>query len=178
MRLLVANSQPVDFLLPSGAMLAALLPGRLRIQTSVTASWQGLTSIFKGLLKLRPSRDPTCPLAPGWAIEFVVPKRGQLVPLWYLAQNMPHGKGARFLRSLIVPKRFRRPASIDPARNYFSSKITSFRFGTPDAAFPHSNCIQQRKGTPCHDRRSPRPYSLLSRYVRRTRETRNATCAA
>jgi hypothetical protein len=178
MRLPVANSQPVDFILPAGGMLAAFLPGRWRILNSVTPTWQGLASILEGLLKLRPSRDPTCSRAVGWAIESVVPKRGRSVPLWYLTQNMLHGEDAGFLSSPIIPKRFRCSVPMNSSSNYLAVKSLISVLELQMQHSRHSNCIEQRKGTPYHDRRSLRPYSLVSRYVRRTREPRNATGAA
>lgn len=178
MLLPVANSQPVDFILPSGGMLAAFLPGGLHIRNSVTPTWQGLASIFEGLLKLRPSRDPAGAAAVGWEIDSVGPKRGPSVPFWYLAQNMPPGQDAGFWNSPIFPKRFHHRAAINPTGTYLAVKSLVSVLELQMQRSRHSYCIRQRKGTPDHDRRSLRPYSLVSRYVRRTREPRNATGAA
>jgi hypothetical protein len=178
MRLPVANSQLVDSILPLGGVLAAFLPGRCRILNSVTPTRQGLASIFEGSLKLRSSRESSSSRAIAWAIECVVPKRGASVPLWHLKQNMLHGEDAGFLSSPIIPKRCRCSASISPASNYLAVKSLVSVLELQVQHSQHSNCIQQRKGTPYHDRRSPRPYSVVSRYVRRTREPRNAAGVA
>jgi hypothetical protein len=178
MPLPVANSQPVDFILPAGGMLAAVLPGRLHILNSVKPGWQGSAATFEDAMKLRPSCDPACSRAVGWAIKSAVPKRRLSVPFWYLIQNMLHGEDPGFLSSLIIPKRFRRPALIDPAGSYLAVKSPVSVLELQMQRSRHSYCIEQRKGTPYHDRRSLRPYSLVSRDVRRTREPRNATGAA
>jgi hypothetical protein len=176
MRLPVANSQPVDFILPAGGALAAFLHGPWRLLNTVTPTWQGSASIFEGLRELCPSRDLGCRRAVGRAIECVVPKRGQSVPLWYLTQNMLHGEHAGFLSFPIIPKRFRCSASLDPTSMYLAGKSPVSVLELQMQQSRHSICVRQRKGT--HDRRCLRPYSLVSRYVRRTREPRNATGAA
>jgi hypothetical protein len=178
MPLPVANSQPVVLILPLGGVLAAFLPGRLHILNSVTAMWQGLSFVFEGLRRLRPSRDPTCSLAVRWSHGPEVPKRGQLVPLWYLSQNVPDGKDAGSWSFPIIPKRFHRPVSITLQVITLAVKSLVSVLELQMQRFRHSNCIQQRKGTPYHDRRRLRPHSLLARNVRRTREPRNATCPA
>ena len=133
MRLPVANSQSVDLIVPSKGMTGATPPDRLYAPRSVTLAWEELVCI---LLRLRLLPGPTCGRGLTRVIESLVPKTGRLVPLWYLTQNMPHGVDAGSCRSPAIPKRFCRPASINPASKYFTSKTVSFRFGTPDATFP------------------------------------------
>jgi hypothetical protein len=135
MRLPVANSQSVDFTVPSKGMAGAVPPGRWRTRHSVVLTQQELMCIFKGLLRLRPLQGPTYVRALTRVIEPLVPKTGRLVPLWYPTQNMPHREGVGFFGPSTIPKRFRRPACVDPASKYFTGKTTSFRFGTPDATF-------------------------------------------
>ena len=148
MRLPVANSQSVDFIVPSKGMAGAVPPDRLHAPRSVTLAWQELVCIFKGLLRLGPPQDSNYAPAIGWSVESLVPKTGRLVPLWYLTQNMPHGADAGSCRSPAIPKRFCRPASIDPAIKYFTSKTVIFRFGTPDATFPAFQLHPAAEGNP------------------------------
>ena len=148
MRLPVANSQSIDFIVPSKGMAGALPPGRWRTRHSVMLMRQELVCIFKGLLRLRPLQGPTYVRALTRVIEPLLPKTGRLVPLWYLTQNMPHGADAGSCRSSAIPKRFCHPARINPKSKYFSSKITSFRFGTPDATFPAFQLHPAAEGNP------------------------------
>ena len=129
-------------------MAGAVPPDRWRARDSVMLTWQDLVCIFKGLLRLRPLQGPTDIRALTRVIQSLVPKTGTLVPLWYPTQNMPHREGVGFFGSSTIPKRFRRPASINPTSKYFTSKNVSFRFGTPDAAFPASQLHPAAEGNP------------------------------
>jgi hypothetical protein len=148
MRLPVANSQSVDFIVPLEGTVGAILPGRLHPPPLVALTSQRSACVFKGLLGLRPAQAPTYIRTVTWAIESLVPKTEPLVPLWYVTQNMPHGEDGGFSRFPAIPKRFRRPASINPKSKYSSSKIASFRFGTPDAAFPAFQLHPAAEGNP------------------------------
>ena len=148
MRLPVANSQSIDFIVPSKGMAGALPPGRWRTRYAVMLTRQESVCIFKGLLRLRLLQGPTYVRALTRVIEPLLPKTGRLVPLWYLTQNVPHGGDPGFFGSPVIPKRFCRLARINPKSKYFSSKITSFRFGTPDATFPTFQLHPAAEGNP------------------------------